>query len=123
MMAASAGHQFTLLPCTVTDVVRSTASGPAVAFQDIHFTTPPAGLTSIQFQNYYAAAVAFSQETTDAPGSFVRLTDRYTLMADAHFEGDAREWHQITIEDVRCEPSVRTCSPFVTFGPSCASVV
>ncbi|CAI2380756.1 unnamed protein product [Moneuplotes crassus] len=89
--------------CTVSSKQKSSAKKPSKSFYDITFASSDARFDFIIFQNFYVASITIKQfcgeETTkyelDQPENWNIVLSNYKLMNNAHFEGDAQNWHII----------------------------
>ena len=79
---------------------------PTRAYYDISTSSKDGGLNYIIFQNFYVASITIKQykgvgdnkADYDKPENWVSILNNYKLMNNAHFEGDAQNWHIIGTE-------------------------
>ena len=69
---------------------------------DAHCSRPAQALRCIEFRNYYSAWINIKQRVKEdrQNSSWVKLLSRRQLMANAHFEDDAQNWHRIWVSEL-----------------------
>jgi hypothetical protein len=104
---------FTAMPGVQVVAMPSVESlRPDAVYYEISFPSTALDLQCIQFQNYYAASLVIKQKV-HGKFEFVamnlniysasvdwQVVFEQKLMANAHFENDAQNWHSITAAQV-----------------------
>ena len=84
--------------CSISSKISESPSKPTKSYIEIIFENPEQGFNFMIFQNFYTASITIKVLKT---GSMPELEDSWTtvywkeLMRNAHFEGDAQDWHYI----------------------------
>ncbi|KDO32341.1 hypothetical protein SPRG_02820 [Saprolegnia parasitica CBS 223.65] len=73
-------------------------TGPRVKRVQVTLLSPPARLTHISFQNYYTASLRVDQVLFS--GKTTCVVANLSLMAKAHYEDDAQNWHVLKLDQL-----------------------
>uniref|UniRef100_A0A7S3JF62 Uncharacterized protein n=1 Tax=Euplotes harpa TaxID=151035 RepID=A0A7S3JF62_9SPIT len=92
--------------CTVSSKQKNFSKKPSRAYYDINFNAKDSGFNYMLFQNFYVASITIKQykgenETKaelEKAANWKTILPNYKLMNNAHFEGDAQNWHIIGTE-------------------------
>ena len=92
--------------CTVSSKQKNQSKKPSKSFYDISFVSKDSSLNYIIFQNFYVATITIKQykgvgdskAELEKPDNWKTVLSTYKLMNNAHFEGDAQNWHIIGTE-------------------------
>ena len=85
--------------CSISSKISENPVKPTKSYIEVVFENPDQGFNFMIFQNFYTYAITIKVLKTGA--SIPELDDswttvyRKTLMRNAHFEGDAQDWHYI----------------------------
>ncbi|EQC41782.1 hypothetical protein SDRG_00645 [Saprolegnia diclina VS20] len=77
--------------CLNDDNDETKPTGPRVKRVQVTLLSPPVRLTHISFQNYYTASLRIDQVLFG--GKTTCVVANLPLMAKAHYEDDAQNWH------------------------------
>ena len=94
------------LDCVISPKQKNQAKKPSKAYYDITFSSKDKGFNYIIFQNFYVAAITIKQYQGESDSkaelekkdNWRTILSNYKLMKNAHFEGDAQNWHIIGAE-------------------------
>ena len=106
---------------TVSSKQKNSPKRPWKTFYDITFNSDVTGFNYIIFQNFYVFTITVKQykgeddsrAEMDKPENWKTVLANYKLMKNAHFEGDAQNWHIIGTElfndkfDTNCLSTLR----------------